>query len=90
MNYSIASLHEKIRSFHPEIERNKIDLSLTWDEAHRRYAIQLSKTGQAVGAYLDQKDADECMSGKKCLNLAVMVTQSLAELEEAITPRKPG
>jgi hypothetical protein len=30
------------------------------------------------------------MGGKKCLNLAVLVTQLLAELEDLITPRKPG
>jgi hypothetical protein len=90
MNYSIANLHEKIREFHPELDRNNVDLSLTWDEANKRYALQLSRIGKAVGAYLDQKDADECMSGKKCLNLAVQVTQLLAELEDLITPRKPG
>ena len=43
-----------------------------------------------MGAYLDPKDADDCLAGKKCVNLAVQVTQLLAELEDLITPRKPG
>jgi hypothetical protein len=90
MNYSIANLHAKIREFHPEIDRDNIDLSLAWDEANKRYALKVSRTGKTVGAYLDQKDADECMAGKKCLNLAVQVTQLVAELEDLITPRKPG
>jgi hypothetical protein len=90
MNYSIASVQAKIREFHPEIERNQVDVVLTWEEANKRFALKLSKGGKSAGAYLDQKDADECMAGKKCLNLAVLVTQLLAELEDLITPRKPG
>ena len=43
-----------------------------------------------MGSYLDQKDADDCLAGKKCVNLAVQVTQLSAELEDLITPRKPG
>ena len=90
MNYSTDQLKEKVRGFHPELERKGVNLSIDRDEAGKRFALKLSKAGKEVGAYLDQKDADECMSGKKCLNLAVLVTQLLAELEDLITPRKPG
>jgi len=90
MNYNTDQLKERIRGFHPELAQTGVDLSVDWDAAGKRAAIKLSKAGKAVGAYLDQKDADECMSGKKCLNLAVMVTQLLADLEDLITPRKPG
>ena len=90
MSYSIDNLKEKIREFHPEIQRTGVNLSISRDEAGKRFALKLSKAGEEVGAYLDEKDADECMAGKKCVNLAVQVTQLLAELEELITPRKPG
>ena len=90
MNQQIDRVAEKIREFHPEIARNNVDLSVTWDETGKRYALKLSKAGKAVGSYLDKKDADECLAGKKCVNLAVQVTQLLAELEDLITPRKPG
>ena len=90
MNYSTDQLKEKIRGFHPELDRNGVNLSVDWDEAGKRFALKLGKAGKEVGAYLDQKDADECMAGKKCLNLAVYITQLLAELEDLITPRKPG
>jgi len=90
MNYDIDRVKDKIREFHPEIERNDMDLIVGWDEAGKRYALKLSKAGEEVGAYLDQKDADECLAGKKCLNLAVQVTQMVAELEDLVTPRKPG
>ena len=90
MNYSTEQLKEKVRGFHPELAQKGVDLSLDWDAAGKRFALKLGKAGKEVGAYLDQKDADECMTGKKCLNLAVLVTQLLAELEDLITPRKPG
>ncbi len=88
MNQQIGSIIEKIRAFHPEIDRNNVDLAVTWDETGKRYALKLSKSGEAVGAYLDPKDADDCLAGKKCVNLAVQVTQLLAELEDLITPRQ--
>jgi 5S rRNA maturation endonuclease (ribonuclease M5) len=90
MNYSTDQLKEKVRGFHPELDRNGVNLSADWDAAGKRFALKLSKAGKEVGAYLDQKDADECMAGKKCLNLAVLVTQLLADLEDLISPRKPG
>ena len=90
MNYSTDQLKEKVRGFHPELDRNGVNLSVDWDAAGKRFALKLSKAGKEVGAYLDQKDADECMAGKKCLNLAVLVTQLLGELEDLITPRQPG
>ena len=90
MNQEISRVIAKIREYHPEIERNNIELSVSWDEAGKRYALKLSKSGETVGSYLDQKDADDCLAGKKCVNLAVQVTQLSAELEDLITPRKPG
>ena len=90
MNYSTDQLKEKIGGFHPELAQKGVSLSVDWDAAGKRFALKVGKAGKEVGAYLDQKDADECMAGKKCLNLAVLVTQVLAELEDLITPRKPG
>ena len=90
MNYSTDQLKEKIHGFHPELAQNGVSLSVDWDAAGNRFAFKLGKAGNEVGAYLNQKDADECMTGKKCLNLAVLITQLLADLEDLITPRKPG
>ncbi len=90
MNYGPDNLKAKIREFHPEIDQKGMDLSVTWDAAGKRFALMLSQAGQQVGAYLDKKDADECLAGKKCLNLAVQVTQLIAELTDLVTPRKPG
>ncbi|MFZ5447197.1 MAG: hypothetical protein ACOZFS_00970 [Thermodesulfobacteriota bacterium] len=90
MGQQVDRVVEKIREFHPEIAQKNLDLNVTWDEAGKRYAVRLSKAGEAVGAYLDQKDAEDCLAGKQCVKFAVQVTQLLAELEDLITPRKPG
>jgi hypothetical protein len=90
MKYDTDKLKEKICEFHPEIDQNGMDLRVTRDETGKRFALKLGKAGKEVGTYLYQQDADDCMSGKKCVNLAVLVTQLIAELEDLVTPRKPG
>jgi len=79
-----------IHKFHPEIARNKLELSVTFETAKDRYLIKLSKSGETVGAYLEEQDADDCLEGKKCVKLAVQVTQLITELEELLRPRKFG
>jgi hypothetical protein len=90
MKYTADDLKAKIREFNPELEQKGVNLEITWEEAGHRFALKLSQAGQETGAYLHQKDADECMSGERCLNMVVIVTQMVAELEDLVTPRKPG
>lgn len=90
MDYTIVALREKIQALHPEIEGNGLALGLFYDEAGRRYTLKLSKGQEEVGSYLEKQDADDCMAGKKCVHLAVQLTQMIAELQDLVTPRKPG
>lgn len=90
MGYTIAGLKDKIMEFHPEIAGKGIELAVSFDEAGNRFVLTLGREGHEFGAYLDKKDADACMDGEKCVNLAVQVAQILAELEDFLTPRKPG
>ena len=90
MGYTIGGLGDKILEFHPEIAAKGIDLTVSFDDASNRFVLKLGKEGEELGAFLDKKDADACMDGKKCVTLAVQVAQTLTELEELLTPRKPG
>jgi hypothetical protein len=90
MSNQLHDLKEKILSFHPELAEKAIDLEVGFDAQASKYTVALRKGGEEMGAYLEKEDADECLAGKKCVNLAVLVTQLAAELEEILTPRKPG
>jgi hypothetical protein len=90
MGYTIEGLRDKILEFHPEIAAKGIALSLNFDEASNRFVLLFSLEEEELGTYLDKKDADACMDGKKCVNLAVQVAQILAELEELLAPHRPG
>jgi uncharacterized protein (UPF0179 family) len=46
--------------------------------------VKLGKAGKEFGFYLEKKDADDCMAGKSCVNLALLVAQGIAELEDLI------
>ena len=90
MGYTIEGLRDKILEFHPEIAAKGINLLVTFDEASNRFVLQFSQENEELGVFLDKKDADACMNGKKCVNLAVQVAQILAELEELLAPHQPG
>ena len=90
MNFSIEELKRKIYEFHPEIGQKGINLDVSFNEKENKYEMRLSKAGQEFGAFLEKQDADDCMAGRKCITLAILVTQVLAELENIISPRPPG
>ncbi len=46
--------------------------------------------GPEFSPYLGKKDANDCINGKKCVNLPVVLAQFLAKFEDLLTPRKPG
>jgi hypothetical protein len=90
MGYTIVGLKEKLFEFHPEFAQKGLNLKVTYDQESNRYELKLNKGGHEFTTYLEKKDADDCMDGKKCVNLAIQFTQFLAEFEDIVTPRKPG
>lgn len=88
MNYSIEELKGKILEFHPEIKEKEVNLNVSFNEGEGKYEVRLSQAGEEFGAFLEKQDADDCMAGQKCVSLAVLVTQLLAELEDLISPRR--
>ncbi len=70
MDYTVVDLKDKIEALHPEIRRQGLSLALIFDAATQRYSLKLGQGQYEVGAYLEKQDADDCMAGKKCLNLA--------------------
>ncbi len=90
MGYTLVGLKNKILELHPEIAQKGLNLLVAFDDGKQKYELKFSHAGQEFGIYLDRADADACLDGKQCLNLAVQVGQALAEFEDILTPRKPG
>jgi hypothetical protein len=88
MNYSVDELKQKILEFHPEIKEKGVNLDVSFNQGEGKYEVRVSQAGEQFGAFLEKQDADDCMAGKKCVALAVLVTQILAELEDLISPRR--
>ena len=83
MAYTIEALKDKIREFHPELAEKGMNLTVTL-EGEDKYLVKLDKSGEEFGFFLEKKDADDCMAGKSCINLAVMVTECVVELEDRL------
>ncbi len=90
MGYTIESLKENLQKQNPEIRGNGFNLDVGFDEYRQQYTLKLSKGNDEVGYYLTKEDADDFMAGKKCLNLTVQMAQMITELQELVSPRKPG
>jgi len=90
MGYTLLGLKNKIEEFHPEIVKHGIILNVSFSEEKKAYMLKLAKGRDELVTYLEKKDADDCMDGRKCVNLAVQLGQFLADFEDVTTPRKPG
>lgn len=90
MAVDLPALKAKILEFHPEIVAKSMDLDVGFDAQAAKYTLKIRKAGEEVGAFLERTDAEDCLAGRKCVNLGVLLTQLITELEEIITPRKPG
>ena len=75
MDYSKEALKEKLIAIHPEIVRKNLNLDLEFEEKYNSWIITLSKGNRSRHAFLDKTDADECMSGNKCIYFFGLIEQ---------------
>ncbi len=90
MDYSIKGLKDKLLEFQPELAQKGFNLTASFDDQEKRFVVKLHKDGHEFTTFLEKQDADDCMAGKKCVNLAVQLTQFVTEFEERRSPSKPG
>lgn len=82
MRYSIVALKEKIVEMYPEIVERNISLGLVFDEGKNSYILTLNDGKEVLTTHLEKKDADECMTGVKCVYLGVQVAQFIKNYKE--------
>ncbi|MEW5706765.1 MAG: hypothetical protein AB1743_08215 [Actinomycetota bacterium] len=89
MSYSKEELSEKLKDMYPEIEAHALDLSLDFNNEQNAWVIHLKKGNHELSAFLDKKDADECMNGIKCVYLGIKIGDFIANFEEYEAKIKP-
>jgi len=81
MGYTIVALKNKISEMYPEIQEHGINCGLVYSDDANAYVIKLQKEKHELTAYLDKKDADACMDGRKCVSLGVKVGEFIRNYE---------
>ena len=72
---------EKIRDIYPDIGVCGIDVSVEYDDALNRWKVYLKKDAQELKTFLEPGDAEKCMEGKQCVNLAIEINQLKDSIE---------
>jgi hypothetical protein len=78
---SKEQLCEKIREIYPDIGQCGIDLDVEYDSGQARWVVHLKKDNHHLKTFLEEGDAELCLSGRQCLSLSVEITQLRDSIE---------
>lgn len=85
MGYTQVALLDKVRELYPEVEKNHILLSIEFDDGKNAWIIKFAKGKHSRYAIIDKKDADECMDGRHCIYLGVIIDQYIKDINDEIS-----
>jgi len=85
MDYSKESLKKKLLEIHCEINQKGFSLDIEYDDRYTSWVITFRKGNISRHALLHEKDADECMMGKKCMYFWGIIDQYASILEDEIS-----
>lgn len=69
------ALCEKIREIYPSIGQCGIDIDVRYDDGQNRWVVDLKKEDHHLKTYLEDGDAEFCLSGGRCIGLSVEINQ---------------
>ncbi len=81
MGYTNVALKDKIYEMYPEIGQHGITMGLDFNHNLKTFDVKLKKDSDELTTHLEQKDADECMDGMKCIHLGVQIDQFIRNFE---------
>ncbi|MCI4626628.1 MAG: hypothetical protein L3V56_11790 [Candidatus Magnetoovum sp. WYHC-5] len=87
MGYTLIALEDKILSLYPEIEKYGITTRFSFDDEKNAWVIRFDKGGVSRYAFLDKKDADDCIDGNICIYLGTLIGFYVKEIERELTGR---
>jgi hypothetical protein len=83
MTFAIGAVRDKIAELYPEIDQNKIILSVDFDEAKDAYIVKLKKDHHEMTTHLEKKDAEDCLRNIKCVYLGTQIGQFIKNFQMA-------
>jgi hypothetical protein len=76
-----TTLCEKIRELYPDIGTCGIDIEVEFDDAQKRWVVDLKKDHHHLKTFLEEGDAEFCLAGKQCVGLGIEIAQLRSNLE---------
>jgi hypothetical protein len=70
-----AELCQKIREIYPDIGECGIDVEAEYDEDQQRWLIRLNRDNKELKTFLEEGDAEMCLSGRQCVSLGIEIAQ---------------
>ena len=69
------ALAAKIREMYPEIGTYKLKMDVSFDPATQAWLVKLTKDAHELLTHVEQKDAEDCLKGVKCVCLTHQIGQ---------------
>lgn len=70
-----TDLCEKIREIYPDVGQCGIDINTDYDQEQQRWVVYLKKDSHELKTFLDEGDAELCLTGRQCVSLGIEIAQ---------------
>jgi len=70
-----AELCKKITEIYPDIGQCGIDVDVNFDAQQARWVVHLEMNGHSVKTFLEDGDAELCLTGRQCVSLGIEINQ---------------
>lgn len=77
MTISAQDLEDKLLQMYPEIRAHDLYMGLNFDSGKNAWIVHLKRGDKDFTTHLEAKDAEDCLSGIKCVYLGVQIAQFL-------------
>ena len=72
---------QKIKEIYPDIGECGIDVEVAFDDGNDRWVVDLKKDSHHLKTFLEEGDAELCLSGKQCVGLGIEIAQLRQNIE---------
>lgn len=83
--YDRIEICSRITDVMPELGVCGFDINVTHDNDLKAWRVSYGEAGQRALTFLDDEDVENCLDGKECLSLGMMVRQQIASQRGVIS-----